>query len=134
MSGSTVGTRFGTVLVVEHESSLRRLFSVCLEKRKHTVFVAKDGAEALEIFRQHADLIQLVVIDLMMPHMDGFELKQHIAAQRQNVKFLFMSGYAEEIVKQNGGALDGCAFLEKPFLPQELTDKVSELLVGDAAA
>jgi two-component system cell cycle sensor histidine kinase/response regulator CckA len=105
-----------------------------LEKRKHKVLAAKDGAEAFEIFRQHAAEIQLIVTDLMMPRMDGLGLKQHIAALRPDVKFLFMSGYAEHLLEQHRGSLEGCAFLAKPFLPEELVNKVSGLLSGDAAA
>ena len=123
-----------TILVVEDETSLRRLICFSLEKRKHEVLAAKDGAEAFEIFRQHAAQVQLIVTDLMMPRMDGLELKQHIAALKPDVKFLFMSGYAEHIVEQHRGSLEGCAFLQKPFLPEELANKVSGLLSGDAAA
>ena len=123
-----------TILVVEDETALRRLICFSLEKRKHKVLAAKDGAEGFEIFRQHAPQIQLIVTDLMMPRMDGLELKQQIAALRPDVKFLFMSGYAEHLVDQHRGSLEGCAFLPKPFLPEELANKVSGLLSGDAAA
>jgi CheY-like chemotaxis protein len=127
-------TRPATILVVEDETALRRLICFSLEKRKHTVLEAKDGVEAVEIFRQHAAQIQLIVTDLMMPRMDGLELKQHVAALRPDVKFLFMSGYAEHIVEQHRASLEDCAFLEKPFLPKELADKISGLLAGSAAA
>ena len=123
-----------TILIVDDETALRRLICFSLEKRKHKVLAAKDGAEAFEIFRQHAAEIQLIVTDLMMPRMDGLELKQNIVALRPDVKFLFMSGYAEHIVDQHRGSLEGCAFLAKPFLPEELANKVSGLLSGDAAA
>jgi two-component system cell cycle sensor histidine kinase/response regulator CckA len=123
-----------TILVVEDETALRRLICFSLEKRKHKVLAAKDGAEAFEIFRQHAAEIQLIVTDLMMPRMDGLELKQHIAALRPDVKFLLMSGYAEHLRDQHRGSLEGCAYLAKPFLPEELANKVSGLLSGDAAA
>ncbi len=120
----------GTILVVEDETSLRRLISLSLERRGHEVLAAKDGAEAVEIFRQHGSSIDLVVSDIMMPHVDGFELKQRIAALSPDVKFVFMSGYAEETVEQRQMLLQGCAFLEKPFLPDELANKVRELLKG----
>ena len=123
-----------TILVVEDETALRRLLCMSLERRGYKLFAAKDGAEAIEIFRQHADHIDAVVSDIMMPHVDGFELKQRIAAMSPDMKFLFMSGYAEEIVEQRQSVLQGCAFLEKPFLPDELSDKVRDLLKGKAAA
>jgi two-component system cell cycle sensor histidine kinase/response regulator CckA len=127
-------TRPATILVVEDETALRRLICFSLEKRKHAVLAAKDGAEALEIFRQHSAQIQLIVTGLMMPRMNGPELKLHIAALRPDVKFLFISGYAEHIVEQHRALLEGCAFLEKPFLPEDLANIVSGLLAGSAAA
>lgn len=127
-------TEPSTILVVEDEAALRRLICISLEKRKHRILVAKDGVEGVEIFRQNADQIQLVVSDLVMPRMDGIQLKQHIAALRPDVKFLFMSGYAEQIVEQHRGSLQSCAFLEKPFLPEELAKKVQGVLAGEAAA
>jgi two-component system cell cycle sensor histidine kinase/response regulator CckA len=130
----TEQTEPATILVVEDETSLRRLLCTSLGKRTHRVLAAKDGAEALELFHRHAGQIKLVVTDLMMPHMDGLELKQRIAAWRPDVKFLFMSGYAEQIVDLHRGSLEGCAFLEKPFLPDELANKVSSLMVSNIAA
>jgi two-component system cell cycle sensor histidine kinase/response regulator CckA len=124
----------GTILVVEDETALRRLICISLDRRGHKVLAAKDGAEAIEIFRQQGGSIHLVVSDIMMPHVDGFELKQRIAALSPDVKFLFMSGYLEETVPQRQMLLQGCAFLEKPFLPDELANKVRELLRGEAAA
>ncbi|MGH7867713.1 MAG: ATP-binding protein, partial [Candidatus Dormibacteraceae bacterium] len=127
-----VGTE--TVLLVEDETALRRLLCLSLERRGYKIFAAKDGAEAIEIFLQHGDQIHLVVSDIMMPHVDGFELKQRIAALSPDVKFLFMSGYSQEIVEQRQKVLEGCAFLEKPFLPDELAGKVRDLLREEASA
>jgi two-component system cell cycle sensor histidine kinase/response regulator CckA len=123
-----------TILIVEDEAALRRLLCTSLERHKHKVLAAKDGAEALELFRQHISEIQLIISDLMMPRMDGLELKQHIVGLRPDTRFLFMSGYAEQFVKQDGKWLEGCAFLEKPFLPEELANKVRRVLAGDIAA
>ena len=122
------------ILIVEDETALRRLLCLALQKKRHVVYAAKDGVEALDVFREHGGEIQLLITDLMMPRMDGIELKKRIAALRADVKFLFMSGYAEQVLEQHPGALEGIAFLEKPFLPEELAAKVGELLAPDAAA
>jgi two-component system, cell cycle sensor histidine kinase and response regulator CckA len=127
-------TNPATILVVEDESALRRLICTSLERRNHNVLSAKDGAEGLALFRQNAAVIQIVVTDLMMPRMDGLELKQQISSLKPNIKFLFMSGYAEQVLEQHHGFLNGCAFLEKPFLPKELAERVDKLLGGEAAA
>ncbi|MBV9626024.1 MAG: PAS domain S-box protein, partial [Acidobacteria bacterium] len=123
-----------TVLVVEDDAALRRLLTVSLERRNYRVLAAKDGAEALETFRQHAADIHLIITDLIMPRVDGLRLRERIVAIRPDVKFLFMSGYSEEIVRESQRSLAGCGFLEKPFLPDDLEEKVRELLSANAAA
>ena len=67
----------------------------------------------------------------MMPHVNGLQLRERAATLCPDAKFLFMSGYSEEIVENQWA--QGCAFLEKPFLPDELVGKVRELLKGEAA-
>lgn len=123
-----------TILVVEDETALRRLLCLSLERYGYKVFAAKDGAEAIDLFQQHEHQVHLVVSDIMMPHIDGLELKQRFAALHPDVKFLFISGYTEEILEQHKALLEGCTFLEKPFLPGELADKVRAILKGEAAA
>jgi CheY-like chemotaxis protein len=123
-----------TVLIVEDEASLRRLLSLSLERRGYTVMTAVDGAEAIEIFRQHPGEIDVVVSDVVMPRIDGFELKRRIADLTPGMRFVFISGYSDEVVGQREKALEGCAFLEKPFLPDELADKVRAVLRGEQAA
>jgi two-component system, cell cycle sensor histidine kinase and response regulator CckA len=123
-----------TVLIVEDEAALRRLLSLSLERRGYSVLTAIDGAEAIEIFRQHPHEIDVVVSDLVMPRIDGFELKRRIAELNPAMKFVFMSGYSDEIGDQRQKALEGCAFLEKPFLPDDLANKVREVLRGEVAA
>jgi len=123
-----------TVLIVEDEAALRRLLCLSLERRGYKVLTAVDGAEAIEIFGQRPGEIDLVVSDLVMPRVDGFELRRRIAAVSPAMRFVFMSGYSEEIVEQRQEALQGCAFLEKPFLPDDLANKVREVLRGEVAA
>lgn len=127
-------SRGETILVVEDESTLRRLLCLSLERRGYKVFAARDGEEAMEIFRKQPGAINLIVSDVMMPHIDGIELKRKAAALRPDMKFLFMSGYSEEVIEQLQTLAQGCAFLEKPFLPQELTTKVQALLRGEVEA
>jgi two-component system, cell cycle sensor histidine kinase and response regulator CckA len=123
-----------TILIVEDESTLRRLLCLSLERRGYHVHTARDGAEAIDIFRQHPGAIHLVVSDIMMPHMDGIELKRRAVVLRPEVKFLFMSGYSEEVIEQLQTLGHGCAFLEKPFLPRDLVIKVQGLLRGEGGS
>jgi PAS domain S-box-containing protein len=121
-----------TILVVEDETALRRLICLSLERRGYKVLTAKDGAEALEIYQRSPSKIHLVLSDIMMPHVNGLQLREKAATLCPDVKFLFMSGYSGEIVENL--LAQGCAFLEKPFLPDELVGKVRELLKAEAAA
>ena len=117
-----------TILVVEDETTLRRLLCFLLERQGYKVYEARDGAEAVEIFRQQTSAIHLVVSDITMPRMGGIELKRKATALRPDVKFLFMSGDSEEVIEQVQTVAQTCAFLEKPFLPQDLVSKVQGLL------
>jgi two-component system cell cycle sensor histidine kinase/response regulator CckA len=126
--------RRSTILIVEDDTALRRLLSAALERRNYRILAAKDGAEALEAFRRHNSDIDLVVTDLVMPRVDGLHLRERILDKKPDVKFLFMSGYYEQIEEQSQRSLTHCGFLEKPFLPDELEEKVRELLSGEVAA
>jgi two-component system cell cycle sensor histidine kinase/response regulator CckA len=117
-----------TILLVEDELALRKLMRLTLERRGYRVLEAKDGAEALSICEQNPAHIDLVVTDLVLPRMTGLQLRQAAAASRPNMRFLLISGYAEQIPGSPGQFARGNDFLEKPFLPVELTEKVRELL------
>jgi len=123
-----------TILIVEDEAALLDLVRQYLQKRDYGVLTAKDGGEGVEVFRQHAKKIQLVISDLAMPGVDGLECRQRILALEPNVRFLFMSGFPEQIVGRHEGSLEGCEFLPKPFRLEQLIDKVSRMLPRDAAA
>jgi PAS domain S-box-containing protein len=123
-----------TILVVEDEVTLRWLIRLSLERRGYRVLAAKDGTEAIEICQRNPSQIRLVLSDIMMPHVNGLQLRERAATLCPDAKFLFMSGYSEEIIEPENLLAHGCAFLEKPFLINELVVKVRELLEGDAAA
>jgi two-component system cell cycle sensor histidine kinase/response regulator CckA len=125
---------YGTILVVEDEMALRRLIRLSLERCGYKVLTAKDGTEALEICQRNPSQIHLVLSDIMMPHVNGLQLRERAATLCPEAKFLFMSGYSEEIILPGNLSAHGCAFLEKPFRPDELARKVHDLLTGQAAA
>lgn len=118
----------GTILVVEDESSLRKLMKATLEKNHYRVFEAKDGAEGLSICRNNLAHIDLVVTDLAMPQMTGIQLKEKVVELRSNMKFLLISGYPEQVMGGPEHIANVGDFLEKPFPPNELVRKVGEIL------
>ncbi|MGA8441340.1 MAG: PAS domain S-box protein [Candidatus Sulfotelmatobacter sp.] len=117
-----------TVLVVEDEPALCRLISVSLEKRGYTVLAAEDGTEAIRILENNRDEIDLVVSDIMMPKLNGLELREKAILVRPDLRFLFISGYAEDTIGRTAQLPQDAGYLEKPFLPIELARKVRALL------
>ena len=99
-----------------------------LERAGLSVFRAEEGAEAAKIFREHADAIRLVVLDRTMPGESSAEALEDIRRIRRDVPVLLVSGYSQENSAQRfaGEHIDG--FLQKPFLPETLLEKVRGLL------
>jgi DNA-binding response OmpR family regulator len=105
------------------------LISKVLEKQGYRVLEAKDGEEASSICQDSLVHIDLVVTDFAMPRMTGLQLREQLVALRPKMKFLLISGYAEEVLDNSPQQdLNGGDFLEKPFLPEELVRKVREIL------
>jgi signal transduction histidine kinase/CheY-like chemotaxis protein/HAMP domain-containing protein len=118
-----------TVLLVEDEPALRELAGCVLRDCGYTVLEAANGREALELFeRPKTPTIQLLVTDVIMPHMGGQELANRIRAARPDCRVLFISGYTDDALAPHGLSTDGFAFLEKPFSPVGLAQKVRAVL------
>ena len=105
-----------------------------LEMSGYRVLEARHGAEALEISERHDGPIHLLVTDVVMPHMSGRELAQHLAPLRPDMRVLYMSGYTDDAIVRHGVLEAGTAFLSKPFTPDALAAKVREVLDAPPAA
>jgi len=99
-----------------------------LERAGYRVLVAAGGAEALDLAERYAGPIHLLLTDVVMPGMNGRELMRRLAPLRPDLRVLYMSGYADEAVAQHGVLDPGTAFLQKPFTPGGLADKVRRVL------
>jgi CheY-like chemotaxis protein len=121
-----------TVLVVEDEGSLLKLAREFLESSGYRVLAARDGAEALEVSDQHAGPIHLVVTDVVMPRMNGWELAKHLAIRRPEAKVLYVSGYADDAVVRQGLLDPEVSFLRKPFTLETLARKLREVLANES--
>jgi len=117
-----------TILLVEDEANLRYLARQFLEKQGYKVIEAADGAVAMQIAVAHDAIIHLLLTDVIMPGMNGRELAQRISEIRPNVKVLYMSGYTENVIGQNGTLDAGVRLLQKPFNLRDLKSKVREVL------
>jgi len=117
-----------TILLVEDEANLRYLARQYLEKQGYKVIEAADGAVAMQIAVAHEAVIHLLLTDVIMPGMNGRELAQRISQIRPNVKILYMSGYTENVIGENGTLDAGVRLLQKPFNLRDLKTKVREVL------
>ncbi|HEY8468590.1 MAG TPA: PAS domain S-box protein [Longimicrobiales bacterium] len=119
-----------TILLVEDEAAVRALARQILERKGYRVITAQHGAEALQLARDSAEPVDLLLTDLVMPHMDGRELARQLAAIWPGLRVLFMSGYTGDAIVRRGLFDPDVAFIEKPFTPAALARKVRELLDG----
>ncbi len=120
----------GTVLVVDDEEPVRTAGQMILEYAGFQVLTASDGREALEICRQRGDTIDLVLLDMMMPNLSGketFQELQRIPAAR-NARVILSSGYNEEDATHRFAANGLAGFIQKPYQPRQLLNKVREVL------
>ncbi|MFL5561783.1 MAG: ATP-binding protein [Gemmatimonadaceae bacterium] len=117
-----------TILLVEDEERVRKAARRILEGSGYTVIEAATGAEAVGICKTHPTPIGLVVTDMVMPEMGGRELSAYVGQLRPEAKLLFMSGYTEDAALRHNVLAPGAMFLDKPFTPVTLTQKVREAL------
>ncbi len=112
-----------TILLVEDEPAVRQLFAQALIRAGYRVHEARNGQEAMKLFDQHGDSIDLLLTDLRMPYMGGAELAQQLRAKRRTLKLICVSGYP------GGTEADTASdFLAKPFSRDDLLAKVREVL------
>ncbi len=117
-----------TVLLVEDEPTVRSLARKVLVRLGYDVLEAADGIEALARFERDPDAIDLVITDVIMPSMGGPELVRRLRALRADLPVLLMSGYTDDATLRRGFARSDDVFLEKPFSPATLAQKVRSLL------
>ncbi len=117
-----------TILLVEDEDAVRSLGRHVLAECGYTVLEARDGREAIPIVEGHAGAIDLVVCDVVMPHLGGRDLAERTAALRPGCKVLFLSGHAYDDLVRQGIQGAEFAFLQKPYGPAALAQKVREVL------
>jgi CheY-like chemotaxis protein len=118
----------GTVLVADDDEGACELMAETLERAGLSVLRAEDGARAVEIFREHAQAIRLVVLDRTMPGESDAEALEDIRRIRRDVPVLLVSGYSQESSPQRFAGNQGNGFLQKPFLPEALLEKIRGLL------
>lgn len=122
-----------TVLVVEDENLVRKLVRTILESRGYFVLDAQGGEEAFHVCRSYKGPIHLLITDVVMPKMKGTEVADRLRPIYPEMKVLYMSGYTADMVDQKVGIATGIQFLQKPFAPLDLVNRVRELLDSQPA-
>lgn len=117
-----------TLLVVEDNQEVRNLNRLVLETFGYRVIEAVDGEEAVARFREHHDEIDMIVMDVVMPKLNGRQAYVEICKIRPQVKVLFMSGYAPDFIESKGIATEGFTFINKPVAPMDLLKTIREIL------
>ncbi len=117
-----------TVLVVDDEPVVRRLAYRILNAAGYRVFEASDGAEGLEVLRQAPGRIDLVIVDAVMPNVDGAILSTEIFETWPTQRVLLMSAHGEDVFSRLGLRRMSAPFLAKPFTEEELLAKVDRAL------
>jgi two-component system, cell cycle sensor histidine kinase and response regulator CckA len=117
-----------TILLVEDTEMVRSLVTTLLESYGYTVLVANNGQSAIEIAEEARGTIDLLMTDVVMPGMNGRELADLLMASHSGLKVVFTSGYPSDTVLRHGIAEAHTAFIEKPYLPDDLARKVRNIL------
>ena len=117
-----------TILLVEDEEAVRDLVKTILSGHGYHVIVARDPKHAQEIAVRYPGEIHLLLTDVVMPKTGGRQLAASILRTRPGIRVLYMSGYTENVITSGGLLEEGLAFLQKPFSPAVLAEKIREAL------
>jgi len=126
--GDLTGT--GTVLLVEDEDAVRMFGARALRNKGYNVLEAENGEGALDVINGTDENIDLIISDVVMPGMDGHTLVRLVRHELPDVKVILMSGYAEDVFRDEIDRDPTIQFLAKPFSLRGLASKVKEVMAG----
>jgi CheY-like chemotaxis protein len=121
----------GAVLVVDDEEVVRELAREVLRDAGFTVYTANNGQQALDVFREHAGEIQVVLLDLTMPQMDGVEAFTDMRRIRDDVRVILSSGYNEQDATERFAGKGLTGFIHKPYAAQDLIQVVCKVVQSE---
>jgi DNA-binding response OmpR family regulator len=118
----------GTILLIDDDAEVRNLVELVLSSQGFLVLTARDRDTAMEILDRHPAPIDLVIADMLLPEVSGYETARELRQRIPHTQILFMSAYAEGDLIQACTSELGAAFIDKPFRPAQLVAKVREML------
>jgi two-component system, cell cycle sensor histidine kinase and response regulator CckA len=125
--------RATTILVAEDDDALRGIVTRVFWDQGFRTLEARHGGEALHLAELAAPYLDLVVTDVVMPEVDGLELGRRLAERWGSIPILYISAYPPNDIFSRGGPTNSTPFLQKPFTPEVLLQRVRELLEGSKA-
>lgn len=120
-----------TILLVEDEPAVRSLIRQILVRQGYRVLPTNSGVEALALAEQFGGRIDLLLTDLVLPQMNGRELRERLRASHPGIRALYISGYTEDTVVRHGVWREKTHFLQKPFAPVVLLNKIRDVMAED---
>jgi len=117
-----------TILVVEDEKAVREYVGVILNKCGYDVLLSSDGNKALNIFKQNVDRIDLLITDVIMPGMSGKEMIGKMMKYKPDLKYIYISGYTDDVIGQHGILDEKINILQKPFTHSAFLEKIRLIL------
>jgi len=117
-----------TILVVEDDAMVRHLVDSVLQSFGYQVLLAESGEQAIELFEANWHSIDLALLDVIMPRMNGKQVCEVLRERCPRLKVLFLTGYTADLIQDKGILVDGIDLLLKPAQPDELAKKVREML------
>ncbi|RPI34469.1 MAG: response regulator [Nitrospiraceae bacterium] len=122
------GTKKGTILIIDDEEIVRELGKDILQGQNYTVLLAWNGNEGVKVFTENKDMIDLVILDMVMPEKSGQQTFKEIKVIKPDAKLLLCSGYGQEEYFHELFESGADGFLQKPFRLAQLLGKVKEVL------
>jgi signal transduction histidine kinase/CheY-like chemotaxis protein len=120
-----------TILLAEDDFDTRRTMSEVLRLSGYTVLEARNGEDAVSMYSENADRVDLALLDVRMPKMNGMEVYEAIRSAGSRTAFLFMSGYTDDIIDGEGFVERGLSFISKAAPPVKILAKIREVLRGE---
>jgi len=114
------------ILIVDDEPNILLSLEFLFKREGYRVFIARDGEEALGIIEENNP--ELVILDIMMPKVDGFEVCRHLKKNHKSTKVVFLTAKSKQQDIQIGLSLGADLYLTKPFSTKELVNKVKTLM------
>lgn len=117
-----------TILVVEDEPAILKLTESLLSLENYNVLTASSLDEAVAWSAKHKNEIDLLITDIRLPEISGVDLAKKLGVDCPQMKIIFMSGQSPHVIKNKGLSKDHTNFVQKPFRPKELLDKIKKTL------